>query len=236
MELWTAFTLGLFGSFHCVGMCGPIAMSIPRKSSRLFPLSLNAVIYNSGRILTYSIFGLLFGLLGTRITISGFQGWLSILLGASLIIGVIYTRFFKKGSFLSSNTFTQKITALYGKLIRRQSYPALFGMGFLNGLLPCAFVYAGLAAAVLTQTPYHSMAYMALFGLGTFPAMYLMYLAPSILSLDLRNSIRKLVPYMAFGLGLFLIARGIALQDLQLSKILAEGMESFCVFPGTEMN
>lgn len=236
MELWTAFTLGLFGSFHCVGMCGPIAMSIPRNNSGLLALSGNAIIYNSGRVLTYSVFGLIFGLLGTRITISGFQGWLSIVLGLSLVIGVIYTRFFKKRGFLTSNRLTQQITKWYGQLLRKQSLPALFGMGVLNGMLPCAFVYVGLAAAVLTQSPLHSMSYMALFGLGTFPTMFLMYMAPSILSLDLRNSIRKLVPYLAFGLGVFLIIRGVALQDLQLSKVLADGMESFCVFPGSEMN
>lgn len=235
MELWTAFTLGLFGSFHCVGMCGPIAMSIPRSQSGFLPLTINAVIYNSGRILTYSIFGLLFGLLGAWITISGFQGWLSILLGAGLVAGVIYSRFFRKGSFLSSNVLTAKITKWYGSLFKKQTVPALFSMGFLNGLLPCAFVYAGLAAAVLTQSALHSMAYMALFGLGTFPAMFLMYMAPSILSVGLRNSIRKMIPYLAFGLGVFLIVRGIALQDLQLSESLSEGMESFCVFPGTEM-
>lgn len=235
MELWTAFTLGLFGSFHCVGMCGPIAMSIPRNTSGFFSLSGNAIIYNAGRISAYSVFGLLFGFLGTQITISGFQGWLSILLGIGLVAGVIYNRNFKKYRIHTSGIVTDKITNWYAILLRKQSVPALFGMGILNGMLPCAFVYAGLAAAVLTQSPFHSMSYMALFGLGTFPAMFLMYMAPSILSLDLRNSIRKMVPYLAFGLGVFLIIRGVALQDLQLSRILAEGMESFCVFPGTEL-
>lgn len=236
MELWTALLLGFFGSFHCVGMCGPIAMSIPRSSSSMGTLTLNAVIYNSGRILTYSIFGLIFGFLGAHITIAGLQGSLSIILGVIIVAGVIINRYFKGYIPTSFNRLTALITRYYGKLIRKESYPALFGMGFLNGLLPCAFVYSGLAAAILTQTPYHSMAYMAMFGLGTFPAMYLMYLAPSILSLDLRNSIRKMVPYLAFALGIFLIVRGIALQDLQLSKVLSDGMEGFCIFPGTEMN
>ncbi len=234
MELWTALVLGFVGSFHCVGMCGPIAMSIPRSSSSLVALSFSAGLYNSGRILVYAVFGLLFGLLGTQITFSGFQGTLSIILGAGIVFGVVLNRFFKKRDKPQVyQNFVKSISKYYGKLLRKPSIFALFGMGMLNGLLPCAFVYSGLAAAVLTESPIHSMQYMALFGLGTFPAMLLMYLAPTILSLDLRSSIRKLVPYFAFSLGVFLIVRGIAFQDLHLARILAENMESFCVFPTT---
>lgn len=234
MELWTALVLGFVGSFHCVGMCGPIAMSIPRTSSSLFALSFSAILYNTGRILVYALFGILFGLLGTQITFSGFQGTLSILLGGGIVIGVVLNRFFKKRDKPQVyQKLVQSISKCYGKLIRKPSTLALFGMGVLNGLLPCAFVYSGLAAAVITVSPVHSMQYMALFGLGTFPAMFLMYLAPTILSLDLRSSIRKLVPYLAFSLGVFLIVRGIAFQDLHLARMIAENMESFCVFPGT---
>lgn len=237
MELWTALVLGFAGSFHCVGMCGPLAMSLPRNSSRISSLTLTALIYNSGRVLTYSIFGLLFGVLGTQITISGFQGWLSILLGIAIITGVLLNRYFtkhKRPSFYKK--FNEYISIYYSLLMRKKSHTALLGMGILNGLLPCAFVYSGLAAAVLTESPIHSMAYMTLFGIGTFPAMYFMYLVPSILSLDLRNSIRKLIPYLAFSLGVFLIIRGVALQDLSLSKILAENIDAFCIFPGTKIN
>lgn len=234
MELWTALFLGFVGSFHCVGMCGPIAMSIPRSSSQFLVLTNHAIIYNSGRILVYAFLGLLFGLLGTQITIAGFQGWISILLGVGIIVTVIMNQFFKNRQKPALfDYFAQKISTYYGLLLRKESILALFGMGVLNGLLPCAFVYSGLAVAVLTESPSHSTMYMTLFGLGTFPAMYFMYLAPSILSLDLRNSIRKLVPYLALSLGLFLIVRGIALQDLYLPRIIAESVESFCVFPGT---
>lgn len=237
MELWTAVALGFIGSFHCVGMCGPIAMAIPRKSSGLFSLSLYAVIYNSGRILTYALFGLIFGMLGTQITISGFQGTLSILLGLGIIAGVVFSSYFKKRvkpAFVRN--LTQLVTTAYSKLMRKESSPALFGMGFLNGLLPCAFVYSGLAAAVLTETPLHSMAYMSLFGLGTFPAMYLMYLAPSVLSMDMRQMMRDFIPYLAFSLGILLLVRGMVLQDLIVSTEITERISSYCVFPGTSMN
>lgn len=236
MELWTALALGFFGSFHCVGMCGPIAMAIPRSRSNFGFLTANAIIYNTGRILTYASLGLLFGMLGVRITISGFQGILSILLGASIVLGVLGARFFKDYKLAPFQAISTWVSKSYGKLIRKESRTALLGMGILNGLLPCAFVYSGLAAAVLTTDAIHSAGYMALFGLGTFPAMYFMYLSPNMLSLDLRNSIKKAVPFLALGLGVFLIFRGLALMDLELSAILSRSLESFCVFPGTEMN
>ncbi len=235
MELWTALALGFLGSFHCVGMCGPIAMAIPRSQSNFGFLTINAVIYNSGRILTYSALGLLFGLLGVRITISGLQGSLSVILGTALVLGVIFARFFKSYQPTPVKAISSWVTKTYGRLIRKESRVALFGMGILNGLLPCAFVYSGLAAAVLTTDALHSAGYMALFGLGTFPAMYFMYLSPNMLSLDLRNSIKKAIPFLAMGLGVFLILRGVALMDLELSAVLSKGLESFCVFPGTEM-
>jgi len=232
MELWTALMLGFFGSFHCVGMCGPIAMSIPRESKRFWPLTLNAMSYNLGRVFTYTILGLLFGLIGTRITIAGFQSWLSIFLGVSIILGVWIS---KSGEIFRTVSFVnQFINRFYGSVIRSESRFKLPVLGLLNGLLPCAFVYTGLAAAVLTPTVTHSALYMMLFGFGTIPAMYMMYMAPSFLSLNLRQKVNRLIPYLATFLGLILIVRGIALQDIALSEILNDGMKGFCIFPGSE--
>lgn len=235
MELWTALLLGFMGSFHCVGMCGPIAMSIPRSSSNFLALTGSALLYNSGRILTYSVFGLIFGFVGTGITIGGFQGTLSILLGVAIILGVIFSKFFKQRAGKLIQKPTAWVTSMYGKLLRKESRSTLFGLGILNGLLPCAFVYSGLAAAVLTSSPTHSAAYMAMFGLGTFPAMFFMYLSPNILSQDLRQMIRDFIPYFAFTFGIVLVLRGLILFDIYVPDAVTERVSSFCVFPGTTM-
>lgn len=236
MELWTGLLFGFLGSFHCIGMCGPIALSLPRPKSNFGSVLIYATIYNTGRILTYSVFGLLIGFLGRKIALAGFQSILSIVLGVSIVTGVLLSKTIrekKKPAFYTN--IVSKINKGYGKLLRKQDTPALFGMGILNGLLPCAFVYSGLAASVLTETAYHSMAYMALFGVGTLPALFSIYVAPHFISIDLRTAIRKYIPYLALSLGAFLIIRGIALQDLKLSVTLMEGIEPFCVFPGTTM-
>ncbi len=236
MELWTALVLGFMGSFHCVGMCGPIAMSIPRSSANFLALTGSALLYNIGRVLTYSVFGLIFGILGTGITIGGFQGMLSVILGTGIIIGLFFNKFFKQRASKLIQKPTAWVTSIYGKLLRKESKGTLFGLGILNGLLPCAFVYSGLAAAVLTNSPSHSAAYMALFGLGTFPAMYFMYLSPNILSKDLRQMIRDFIPYFTFTFGLVLVLRGLILFDLYVPDAVTERVSSFCVFPGTMMD
>tara|TARA_R110002124_G_scaffold194258_1_gene361351 strand:+ start:8081 stop:8791 length:711 start_codon:yes stop_codon:yes gene_type:complete len=232
MELWTALGLGFLGSFHCVGMCGPIVLGLPRTSSNFSAITLNAGIYNSGRILVYALFGLLIGFLGKQISLGGFQSTLSIVLGISIILGVLFSKKIypqKRLAFLQK--FTSKINRSYGILIRKNSKRALFGMGVLNGLLPCAFVYTGLAVAVLTETPYHSMIYMALFGLGTLPALFTIYVSPNFISLDLRSKIRQYIPYMAFSLGIFLVLRGIVLHNVGLPDALIDSIEPFFVFP-----
>ena len=91
MELWTALGLGFFGSFHCVGMCGPIVLSLPRSSSSFSVITFNAIVYNLGRILIYAFFGLIFGFLGKQITLAGFQSTLSIVLGILIILGVLFS-------------------------------------------------------------------------------------------------------------------------------------------------
>mgnify|MGYP001627770843 CR=1 FL=1 len=232
MELWTALGLGFFGSFHCVGMCGPIVLGLPRTSSSLSAITFNAIIYNLGRILIYALFGLTFGFLGKQITLVGFQSTFSIVLGILIILGVLFsTKLYPKKRPEVVEKFISAINQAYGILIRKQSKSALFSMGVLNGLLPCAFVYTGLAAAVLTSSPYHSMLYMALFGLGTLPALFTVYVSPNFISMNLRSSIKKYMPYLAFALGSFLVLRGILLQDLKISGAILNTIEPFCIFP-----
>ena len=78
--LWTALVLGLAGSFHCIGMCGPIAFVIPVDRSSKSRMIFQIFLYNLGRIITYSLIGVLFGLIGKGLYLAGFQQRLSILI------------------------------------------------------------------------------------------------------------------------------------------------------------
>ena len=87
---------------------------------------------------------------------------------------------------------------------------SLFIIGILNGLLPCGFVYVGLAGSLTTGSVVEGSIFMALFGLGTFPAMMAMSLAPGFISLETRQRINAAIPFLAVTFGLYLIYRGIA--------------------------
>jgi hypothetical protein len=87
--VWAAITLGFLGSFHCVGMCGPIALALPLNHNSLFSKISGAILYNFGRMFTYALLGGLFGLLGQSFVIAGYQQALSITLGAAILIMVL---------------------------------------------------------------------------------------------------------------------------------------------------
>ena len=64
--LWTAFLLGLAGSLHCAGMCGPLALALPATGTGTVGYVTGRLAYNLGRLATYSVLGVVFGLLGNR--------------------------------------------------------------------------------------------------------------------------------------------------------------------------
>src|SRR5579859_2061219 len=88
MAIWTAFLLGLAGSAHCAGMCGPLALALPSKNSTFVPLLVSRLAYNCGRILTYAALGALFGLLGKSFILMGVQRWVSLSIGIVILAGL----------------------------------------------------------------------------------------------------------------------------------------------------
>lgn len=208
----SAFMIGLLGSFHCVGMCGPLALSLPLNSNSFFSKFSGSLLYNAGRIVTYSLFGLLFGIIGKSVALFGFQQWLSIGLGALIIVFVILP---KRASTLSKNklvfNFFEKIRSSLGRLFSRKNYSSLFFIGLLNGLLPCGLVYMAAAGAVATGDIGDSILFMAFFGLGTLPMMWSVAFFGNYVSLRLRQNIRKVYPYMMMLMACLLMLRGMGL-------------------------
>jgi len=213
MELWTGFTLGLLGSFHCIGMCGPIALAIPGKNHSKASMFYRGILYNFGRILTYAFLGFLFGILGLGATIAGYQNVLSIVLGILIILFALFPRIKLPGKARSLYTdFTNKLTGHISSLYKSDASYTPFFIGLLNGFLPCGFVVTALAAALITSTTFHSAIYMALFGLGTLPVMLMLNLAPGFISPKLRSKLRPFSTYFAIIIGLILIYRGYSMM------------------------
>lgn len=207
-----AFTIGLLGSFHCVGMCGPLALSLPLNGNSFFSKFSGSLLYNSGRIITYSLFGLLFGIIGKSVALFGFQQWLSIILGVLIIFFIILP---KRAASFSNNKFVLdyfgSIRSSLGRLFSQKNYSSLFFIGLLNGLLPCGLVYMAAAGAIATGDIINSILFMAFFGLGTLPMMWGIAFFGNYVSVSLRRTIRKAYPYMMMLMACLLILRGMGL-------------------------
>jgi sulfite exporter TauE/SafE len=209
--LYTALILGLMGSFHCAGMCGPIALSLPLKGKSGVEKLIGGLLYNSGRTLMYGVMGGVFGLIGQGFQLLGFQRWISIAMGAILVLSVMLPMMFKNVNFKYYNFFTGHIRKGIQRLFSMRSYGGLFLIGMLNSLLPCGLVYMAIAGSIAMGNVYYGIFYMLLFGLGTIPMMLGINLLGNAISGSLRNRINKAIPYMVMFIGVIFIFRGLCL-------------------------
>ncbi len=207
--LLSAWVMGFVGSTHCIGMCGPLAMSLPIISNNTFDRLFAALVYNLGRITTYAFYGSLIGITQTLFVPFVFQHELSIIIGVLLILFSLYFLFFQRTIAVFSNSkFYQLVTNALGQLYQKPSVKNLFLIGVLNGLLPCGLVYLALASAFATGTMAKSIFFMSFFGLGTLPAMWSMVFFANYFSPMIRTYLRKLYPFIFAITGIMLILRG----------------------------
>jgi len=222
MEIWGGFLIGFLGSFHCVGMCGPIALALPVYGDSNFSRIWGRILYNFGRIITYSFFGLLLGAFGQRLVLIGFQENVSLISGIIILLYVIMPRSLK--SKLARNYYVTETNRIikkgFSRFLRSKSTSSLLFIGILNGLLPCGFVYVALAGSLSMDGPVNGALFMALFGLGTAPIMFATSLAGQYISINLRRKITKLIPAFAVVLAVLFILRGLSLGIPYLSPKL----------------
>ena len=225
MEAWTAFVLGLGGSLHCVGMCGPLVLALPGGQTRQ-RFVVGRLLYSAGRLTTYAVLGGLFGLLGGAVHLAGWQQAVSILLGALLLAtaAVWFGMPLLRRHLLEPTALLSRAVGLLkahlGRLFGSQSLKALFGIGLLNGLLPCGFVYLALAASLTAAGPVQGAAYMALFGAGTVPALLAVGMARRFIGNGLKQWSLRLMPAGMAVVGVLLLVRGMALDIPYVSPVL----------------
>jgi len=217
--LWTALMLGFAGSFHCVGMCGPIALSLSAQDKSRY-LS-NKLAYNFGRTLTYTLLGLLIGGLGLTFSLAGVQQGFSILMGVMIILMAFVYK--KSESWVNQSIYARSIMKIKSKLgyyIKRGGTQGFFITGLMNGLLPCGMVYIALMASLAFQDPLDAAIYMGFFGLGTFPALLAIMYSGKLLSITWRQQLVKAMPVFAFFIGVLFILRGMGLGIHMISPHL----------------
>lgn len=225
MQILSGFILGLLGSMHCVGMCGPIALAIPHRRKSIGGIATDSLAYNFGRVSSYAALGALLGLLGFGLMFLGVQSYLSITIGAIILLVLILPKSFKN-RFLKNGIgikISSAISPMIRKLMKPKSIFSIYFLGVLNGLLPCGLVYFAMAGSLASGTALSGALFMAFFGIGTIPAMASLYIFKSKLSLNFRNRLYKIVPYGLAVVATLMILRGLSL-DLPFISPNIEGM------------
>jgi uncharacterized protein len=207
----TGFLLGLVGSLHCAGMCGPIALNLPLRGNSFPERLISGILYNLGRTFMYGVMGAVFGLIGQGFLLLGIQQWISIIMGVLMIVSVLSPIVFKKIHFKQFDLFTGHIRSGIQRLFKIRSYKGLFLIGMLNSLLPCGLVYMAIMGAIATGNIYIGSLYLILFGLGTLPMMLTISLIGNAISLSIRKSINKVIPFVVVLIGALFILRGLCL-------------------------
>ena len=217
--IWAGFIFGLVGSFHCVGMCGPIAMSLPFVGSTGWRYYAGRLLYNGGRVVTYALLGALAGVFGESLQMAGLQQTVSIVSGVLILLLLVLPATIqgKYARVLGTDKLMIWVRHKLGYYFQKNSLGSLFMVGLLNGLLPCGFVYIALAGAISAPSINGAMLYMALFGLGTLPLMFLVSLSGKLISLKVRGMFNRAVPYIGMTLAILFIVRGLGLGIPYLS-------------------
>ena len=222
------FLMGLLGSVHCIGMCGPLVMALPLSNKTHLQKWGALFLYHFGKINSYSLLGVLLGLFGSQLPLYGVQENLSIVMGSIMILYVVYVFIIKSkktGGKAFFNFLYTPIVKKLTELFKQQNNASYYLIGILNGLLPCGMVYLALTSALATQNVLKGGLLMAFFGLGTIPALIMVAISGQYFGVVFRKKLQSVLPIFIFSMGLLLILRGMNLGIPYVSPHLGIGVD-----------
>ncbi len=237
-----ALGIGLIVSLHCVGMCSSFVMSysVKAKEDRISGKKMH-LMYNSGRVLAYTLIGGVLGLLGSFFVVNqSFRGILAIFAGVFMIlfalnlIGVfrlnLTPNFVYKivGKIIYEN-YTDKDAENEGK------NKGPFVIGLMNGLMPCGPLIAMELYALSTGSFFTGAGIMFFFGLGTVPAMFGLGTIIEKLSKDWTSKMLKVSGIIILILALLTINRGMAFLGAgDIGSFVKDSASSLGIFTSAE--
>jgi sulfite exporter TauE/SafE/copper chaperone CopZ/plastocyanin domain-containing protein len=224
------FVIGLVTSVHCVAMCGGINLSqcIPQmaakpKGGRRWEALLPSILYNGGRVISYTVVGIIVGALGSAITVSGrFQGAVQLAAGVFMVImGVNMLGIFQGSIGTTLRRFNLHMPKIFAKKIDEQkagNKNPLF-IGLLNGLMPCGPLQAMQLYALSTGSPVAGGISMFLFSMGTVPLMFGIGTLSSILSKNFTMRVMKIGSVLVTVLGMIMFTNGWNLTGINFNPV-----------------
>lgn len=219
-----AFLMGLFGSLHCAVMCGPIMLGMPFQKTSFFQSGFQLLLYQFGRVLVYTLLGLLVGAIGNSIKVFSNQQTLSMVIGFLLMAFTLlqFSARYKNRFSKVQSILLNPISKLMGKVFNLPFW-GLFA-GILNGLIPCGMVYLALATALNTGGVQAGGTFMFLFGLGTTPLMMMISLGGIYLKKYIRFNATRFIPWFMFFMGLIFILRA---ADLGIPYLSPKNIDAY---------
>ncbi len=217
------FLIGLLTSLHCVAMCGGINLS--QTVSRNAQMSksgtavlLPSVLYNSGRVISYTVIGGIVGAVGSVVSFSGtMKGVVQLAAGVFMIIvGLNMLNLFP-----GLRRLTPRMPKVFAKKINQQkSGKSPFIVGLLNGLMPCGPLQAMQLYALSTGSPVKGALSMLLFSLGTVPLMFGLGALSTFLSRKFTAKMMTVSAVLVVVLGISMFSSGMSLSGISLSNII----------------
>lgn len=220
--IWTALILGFAGSLHCIGMCSPLAMAITNLSAKAMSTRL---LYNMGRIFTYAMLGAIISSIGFALPLTKYQDFLSVVMGFILVsIGFLNVSYWRV-SFTSAllSKFNIVLKRKFSFLLQRKNLASAFLLGTLNGFLPCGLTFLALSYCVILKTPMEGFSFMAMFGIGTLPALLGFTKVFTWMMHRFNFRLQQISPSLFVISGVLLIAR-VFIVHLPHANSIASGM------------
>lgn len=213
-SLVIGLSIGFFGSFHCVAMCGPL-MTFLHKNGGLTPATIS---HNSGRLVTYMAMGLVLGMIGEGIGLFGYQQALAVASGVLILLLVLLPKSQSHVLDRWSAPVIAKMKRTLSTTFQSGGLATSFTLGMLNGFLPCGLVYMALIASLGTASLADAALLMAGFGLGTSPALMAVLIGSRHIG---RWRYQRIIPAISILIGILLILRGGNLDIPYISPALA---------------
>jgi sulfite exporter TauE/SafE len=221
------FSMGILGSLHCIGMCGPIALGLAGSFDNKADRFRNILLYNGGRSISYALMGIILGLIGNRFALAGYQQVLSITAGLIIIFIFLFHSIFKN-KFRFLNSWNSKIQMMLGETLSKpKTMWYQLEVGIINAWLPCGLVYLALATALASANAWYGALFMLCFGFGTTPLMASLMFTGNYISVSMRSKLRNLIPVFILVSASLLILRGMNLGIPYVSPSI--DVENNCV-------
>ena len=222
----TIFLLGLAGSLHCVGMCGPLSLVAPVSKEHRVAMLTDMSMYHLSRTAAYALMGAVIGSVGQLFAISKIQSYLAAFFGVLLVVwGLSYFLPLGREKWLNAIGIERVFVKLYNRYLSKSSRKNVAVLGLLNGILPCGLVYSAMAMAFLGSNLVQGAVQMMLFGLGTMPLLFAFQLGMGNKSVLTFLKRRGLSPILFIVSGSFVIYKALSImvpKDASLLNAVAD--------------